>query len=160
MHNRNKGRQISEQPGPLAANWNTKFLFILVKRNNWFLLYPFRNKSSTFNSSDFPSCSFRSDWGTNVPNLISRSTQYGTNCSQSNFSLDTVRTKLFLFTAVRNALFPFGSNCSYSCPTGTELFLIEVVVCSTRQVLCSAYINGNRFRICDKGTSVPFLRKV
>lgn len=67
----------------------------------------------------------------------------GNKCSQSNFLLYTVRNKLFLFTgistAVRNALFPFGSNCSYSCPTGTELFLIEVVFCSSRWVLCSAY---------------------
>ena len=67
----------------------------------------------------------------------------GNKCSQSNFSLYTVRNKLFQFTgistAVRNALFPFGSNCSYSCPTGTELFLIEVAFCSSRWVLCSAY---------------------
>ena len=67
----------------------------------------------------------------------------GNKCSQSNFSLYTVRNKLFLFTgistAVRNALLPFGSNCSYSCPTGTELFLIEEMVCSSRWVLYSAY---------------------
>ena len=55
----------------------------------------------------------------------------GNKCSRSNFSLDTVRNKLFLFTgistAVRNALFPFGSNCSYSCPTGTELLVSRKV---------------------------------
>ena len=129
LHNRNKGRQISEQSGPLAANWNTKFLFVLVKRNNWFHFYPFRNKKVLFQQFRFPFM-FLSKW-------------LGNKCSQSNFLLYTVRNKLFLFTgistAVRNALFPFGSNCSYSCPTGTELFLIEVVFCSSRWVLCSAY---------------------
>ena len=53
---------MSEQSGPLAANWNTKFPFMLAKRNNWFLLYPFRNKRSSFISSDFPYYSKKHSW--------------------------------------------------------------------------------------------------
>ena len=86
----------------------------------------------------------------------------GNKCSESNFLLDTVRNKLFLFTgiftAVRNALFPFGSNCSFSCPTGTELFLIEVFFVPEDECYVPR-INGNRFRIRDKGTGVPFCPK-
>ena len=113
----------SEQTGPLTANWNTNFF------------YPFRNKRSSFNSSDFPSCSFRSDLGT----------------SRCNFSLGIVRNTLFLFTGISiafgNVLFPFGSNCSFSCPTGTELSLIKVFFFFQDECYIPR-INGDRFRIC------------
>ena len=49
-------------------------------------------------------------------------------------------------TAVGNALLPFGSNCSYSCPTGTELFLIKVL-CSTYkwEQVPNLFITGQAF---------------
>lgn len=123
MHNRNKGQQTRNKTGPLTANWNTNFF------------YPFRNKRFSFNSSDFPSCSFRSDLGT----------------SQCNFSLGILGNSLFPFTGISiasgNTLSPFGSNCSFSCPPETELFLIKVFFFSQDECFVPR-INRDRFRIC------------
>lgn len=52
-----------------------------------------------------------------------------------------------IFTAVGNALFRFGSNCFYSCHTGTEWFLIKVFFFSQDKCYIPR-INGNMVRIC------------
>ena len=98
MHNKNKDRPISEQSGPFAANWNTKFLFYCSQKEQLVSLLSFQEQlKGPFSSvSIFPVVPFEVTGEQMLIYFLARHS----------------KEKILpgISAALRTALFPFGSN--------------------------------------------------